>query len=90
MQECHASLTDGASLCLGFLQITWFFSSLYLVNLYLTLFFTPIRLFSFEVFQNGSSRLQLFHKTLMLSLFSGVGGIAGLSALFNERAAISM
>jgi hypothetical protein len=89
MQECHTSLTGGANLCLGFLQITWFFSSLYLVNLYLTLFFTPIRLFSFGVFQNSSSRLRLFHKTSVLSLFSGVVGIASLSSFFIERATIS-
>lgn len=57
------------SVGLGFLQVTWFFSTLYLWGLYLTLFFTPIKFFNLHRLVCSASVQSHRFKLSLLSLF---------------------
>jgi len=89
MQEYGAYFTTAAGLGLGFLQITWFFSSLYLLNLYLTLFFTPLRVLSHDAAQKSTFRLMLQQRFTMMSFFSRVVGTTGALIFVTKRSAVS-
>jgi hypothetical protein len=93
LQEYAVSSMLGLGLGLGFLQLTWFFSSLYLWGLYLTLFFSPLRAWSASAGLGASSKKITQSQLTLTSFFwyvptpytyfSGVeSGVSSISAWF--------
>ncbi len=91
MQEYGMFSTLDVSLGLGFLQLTWFFSSLYLVNLYLTLFFSPLRFVSPGVFLKNAAQVQLrAANNIRFFFLGGLGVFSWLSISSYERGVVSV